>query len=265
MANLEKCIERLSIGGAGQFADCFSHFLDLQLSFFCNNPNDRQKALFAHMRGDPSFRNDMADAMRAFADEAEGFRDPLGDMFMNRISHGEKGQFFTPDDLSALMTTLTGLFDGARVNDPACGSGRMLLQALKTARGKGWDIELYATDVSMTCAKMALLNFVVNTAGGEVSCGSSLSLDYENFTFFKIDRVKNVETGALLSTYWEYTAANAGKVREERDAWFLGLAMKGWVPYRTRRDDGTRKMAGDAAAQAQAPAHASPGTQLELF
>ena len=31
--NLEKAIERMAIGGRNQFADCFSNFLDLALSY----------------------------------------------------------------------------------------------------------------------------------------------------------------------------------------------------------------------------------------
>ena len=229
--DLESLIEKLAIGGRNQFADCFDNFLDLQLSFFCNNPNDRQKELFAHAQSNPEYKVNMVEAMQAFGDAAEDFKDPLGDMFMSRISHGENGQFFTPDSVSLLMSEIVGLKDNATVNDPACGSGRTLLNALKVARSKGMDLELYANDLSMTCAKMTLLNFVTNSVAGEVTCGNALTLDYENFTFFKIDRLRNVNTGAIFSTYWQYTLADSEEVSKKRNEWWLEIAKHGWLKY----------------------------------
>lgn len=117
MDSLEKCIEKLSIGGRNQFSDCFDNFLDLQLQFFCNNPNDRQRALFKHMHSDPAFKMNMIAAMKAYGYEAEGFKDPLGNMFMLRISHGEKGQFFTPDSVSLLMSAIVGIKDNINIQN----------------------------------------------------------------------------------------------------------------------------------------------------
>ena len=231
MDSLEKCIEKLSIGGRTQFADCFDNFLDLQLQFFCNNPNDRQRELFKHMHSNPDFKMDMIAAMQAYGEEAEDFKDPLGDMFMRRISHGEKGQFFTPDSVSLLMSEIVGIEDGATVNDPACGSGRTLLNALKVARNEGKDIELYANDLSMTCAKMTLLNFCINSVNGAVTCGDALRMDTENFTFFKLDKVLNLTTGAVFTTYWQYTLSDVEKVQEKREKWWWWIAEHGWTKY----------------------------------
>jgi hypothetical protein len=118
------------------------------------------------------------------------------------------------------------------VNDPACGSGRNLLKALEIARSEGKEIELYANDLSLTCAKMTLLNFMINSVAGEVSCGDALKLDYENFTFFKIDKIRNLVTGAVFSTYWEYTLANVNEIEEYRRKWWWTIAEHGWIKYR---------------------------------
>lgn len=258
---LESKIEKLSIGGRNQFADCFDNFLDFQLSFFCNNPNDRQKELFDYSLKNPDFKAAMVEAMKAYGDEAEDFKDPLGGIFMSRISHGEKGQFFTPDSVSLLMSEIVGIKDDATVNDPACGSGRTLLNALKIARNEGKDIELYANDLSMTCAKMTLLNFVTNSVAGEVTCGNALTLDYENFTFFKIDRLRHIVAGTIFSTYWQYTLATAREVEEQRRKWWLDIAEKGWIKhYRIKQNDMPQEETKDFL-----PTEIKTGTQLSLF
>ena len=108
----------------------------------------------------------------------------------------------------------------------------MLLKALQIARDvHGKEPILYANDLSMTCAKMCLLNFLVNSVDGEVTCGDALKLDWENFTFFKIDKVRNIATGAVLSTYWQYTLSDVEKVQEKRNKWFWWIAEHGWIKY----------------------------------
>lgn len=74
-------------------------------------------------------------------------------------------------------------------------------------------------------------NFLVNSVDGEVTCGDALKLDWENFTFFKIDKVRNLATGAVLSTYWQYTTADVEKVQEKRMNWWLWIAEHGWMQY----------------------------------
>ncbi|MBQ3989809.1 MAG: N-6 DNA methylase, partial [Bacteroidales bacterium] len=149
---------------------------------------------------------------------------------------GQHGQFFTPEDLCELSANIVlgnDFHDGMTINDPTSGSGRMLLKALQIAREvHGKEPLLYANDLSMTCAKMCLLNFLVNSVDGEVTCGDALKLDWENFTFFKIDKVQNLATGAVLSTYWQYTLSDVEKVSEKRQKWFWWIAEHGWIKYR---------------------------------
>jgi len=124
------------------------------------------------------------------------------------------------------------IHDGMSINDPACGTGRTLLMALKHLRERK-DVEpkLYANDLSMTCAKMTLLNFCINSVDGAVTCGDALKLDYENFTFYKLDKVRNLFSGAIFTTYWQYTIANAGEVQEKRNKWWWWIAEHGWIKY----------------------------------
>ena len=156
-------------------------------------------------------------------------------MFMEKMGNEKLGQFFTPEDLCTLSAEIVlgnDFHDGMTINDPTSGSGRMLLKALQIAREvHGKEPLLYANDISMTCAKMCLLNFLVNSVDGEVTCGDALKLDWENFTFFKIDKVRNIATGAVLSTYWQYTTDDVEKVSEKRQKWFWWIAEHGWIKY----------------------------------
>lgn len=233
-SNLEKAIEKMAVGGRNQFADCFNNFLDLALSYFCNNMDERQMELRKHVEKNEDFKNAYKEAIVAFGDEAEDYHDPLGDIFMGRISHGDHGQFFTPESISLLMSEIImgdKLHDGMTINDPACGTGRTLLMALKHIRTKGYEPKLYANDLSMTCAKMTLLNFCINSVDGAVTCSDSLMNDPKQTIFFKLDKVRNLTTGAILTTYWQYSLSDVEKVQEEREKWWLWVAEHGWVKY----------------------------------
>ena len=233
--DLEAAIEKMDIGGNNNFADCFHNFLNLALSYFCNNCDERQMTLRKRVEENEDFRKAYQEALEAYGDCAENYHDPMGDMFMEKISHGQHGQFFTPEDLCELSANIVlgnDFYDGMTINDPTSGSGRMLLKALQIAREvHGKEPKLYANDLSMTCAKMCLLNFLVNSVDGEVTCGDALKLDWENFTFFKIDKVRNLATGAVFSTYWQYTLADVEKVQEKRMNWWLWIAEHGWMQY----------------------------------
>jgi hypothetical protein len=43
--------------------------------------------------------------------------------------------------------------------------------------------------------------------------------------------VRNLETGAIFTTYWQYTLSNAGEVQEKRNQWWWWIAEHGWVRY----------------------------------
>lgn len=231
--DLEKAIESLVINGHSQFADCFDVFLDLHLYFFCNHANKRQIDLYQHFLQNETFRENMKVAMLALGDTSEGYHDALGDMFMSRVSHGEKGQFFTPDHLCSLINRIAidECKDGETAYDPACGSGRTLLFRLEQGREHGCEPIIYGNDISMTCSKMTLLNLLINNARGEVTCGNALVNDTENFTFFHIDRIRHLTSGETLSTYWQYTMATLDEINERRNRWWKEIAEYGWMKW----------------------------------
>lgn len=100
--------------------------------------------------------------------------DILGDLFQGGITYGERGQFFTPTPICDLMAELTagdepGL--GRTINDPCCGSGRMLLAMAKIkpfARFVGQDADL-------RCVKITAINLALHNLYGHVIWGNSLA------------------------------------------------------------------------------------------
>ena len=118
----------------------------------------------------------LADAFGALVIEmdnnGQGLKDCFGDFFMEHLSFGKNGQFFTPEpicDMMAQMTNPTGY--GKRVVDCCCGSGRMLMAAARINR----NALFYGADNDRNCALMCLINFCLNGMLGEVAWMNSLS------------------------------------------------------------------------------------------
>jgi type I restriction-modification system DNA methylase subunit len=114
------------------------------------------------------------------------FNDPIGELYMQAISNGHNGQYFTPTpicDMLAIMSLGNNPEPGETVSDCACGSGRMLLAAAKINR----YLQLYGADLDNTCCKMALLNMLFNSLTGEIAHMNSLSNDF--YTGYKVTTI----------------------------------------------------------------------------
>lgn len=91
-------------------------------------------------------------------------KDLLGDVFQGGVTFGENGQFFTPDPICRMMNEMNAVTlrenRPVYVNDPACGSGRMMLNAVDCARGEGGVPAIVAVcnDVDSRCVNMAVVN-----------------------------------------------------------------------------------------------------------
>ena len=111
----------------------------------------------------------MAEAFGALVMEmdnnGEGLKDCFGDFYLEYISHGHNGQFFTPEPVCELMARMLNPAGfGERVADCCCGSGRMLLAAAKIKR----DCLFFGADIDRTCAMMCVTNLCLNGLLGEV-------------------------------------------------------------------------------------------------
>jgi len=104
--------------------------------------------------------------------------DILGDLFQGSITYGEAGQYFTPETVTKLMAQMS--IDPASrpadgkpllINDPCCGTGRMLLEAANVNP----HAELVGQDIDGRCAKITAINLGLRGRYGWVLCGNSLS------------------------------------------------------------------------------------------
>lgn len=107
--------------------------------------------------------------------------DVLGDLFQGSITYGERGQFLTPMPVCRMMATMSVPseatdIDGRRtVNDPACGSGRMLMAMAELQ--PNWHF--VGQDIDLRCARMTAINLALRNHYGHVIHGNTLSVTSE--------------------------------------------------------------------------------------
>lgn len=114
----------------------------------------------------------------------ENLHDVFGNLFMEYLSFGKNGQFFTPQPLCDMIAQMQikEVTDGKSVCDPTSGSGRMLLAAAKINR----NLWFYGSDIDLLCVKMTVLNLALNSLKGEIVWGDPLALRVN--ASFKIGR-----------------------------------------------------------------------------
>lgn len=108
-------------------------------------------------------------------------------------SSDREGQFFTPEAVSELLASISTptqeelrtstIEDPIRVQDPTCGSGRMLLATAKIMNRRAeapFTALFYGQDKDYTCAKMTAINFALRGLPGVVTHGDSLKLEARN-------------------------------------------------------------------------------------
>lgn len=140
------------------------------------------------------------------------FHDALGDLFMELVSFGRNGQFFTPENICSMIASTNGmsnLENDKRILDPACGSSRMLLAAAKFNR----HVNLYGCDNDITCCKMSVINLVLNSLKGEIALMNSIEMSYTKS--WKIN-FKNIH-GMNIPFYLEIDN------KDESDLWKLHI------------------------------------------
>jgi 2-polyprenyl-3-methyl-5-hydroxy-6-metoxy-1,4-benzoquinol methylase len=115
--------------------------------------------------------------IKHIGDLSEDFNDPIGELYMQAISNGFNGQYFTPTPVCQMISSITigeGLTNKETICDPACGSGRMLLAAAKVNRHS----RFYGADLDITCCKMALVNMLLNSLTSEIAHMNTLSNEF---------------------------------------------------------------------------------------
>ncbi|GAA7499688.1 hypothetical protein ckin127_03690 [Helicobacter pylori] len=132
--------------------------------------------------------------------------DLLGDAYEYLMRHfasesgKSKGQFYTPSEVSLLLSLLLGIDENTRqdksIYDPTCGSGSLLLKASSLAGEKGLTIYGQEKDISTTA--LCKINTILhNSADAVIAKGGSSTLSNPFFT---------TENG-MLKTF-DYVVAN---------------------------------------------------------
>ncbi|MUU31212.1 type I restriction-modification system subunit M [Helicobacter pylori] len=152
----------------------------------------------------------LSNLVKIFADLSLGAHgalddDLLGDAYEYLMRHfasesgKSKGQFYTPSEVSLLLSLLLGIDENTRqdksIYDPTCGSGSLLLKASSLAGKKGLTIYGQEKDISTTalCRMNTILH---NSATAYIAKGGSSTLSNPFF-------IKN----GMLKTF-DYVVAN---------------------------------------------------------
>ena len=98
------------------------------------------------------------------------------------------GQYFTPEPICDFMSKISGVESTTdeiiTINDPACGSGRMLLAGHCHAKGK---CRVYGEDLDEICVKMTVVNLLIHGVEGEVLHHNSLSQPDSFYTGYYVN------------------------------------------------------------------------------
>lgn len=93
------------------------------------------------------------------------YGDPLGSFYMQSLSHGNNGEYYTPWGVAYMMAQMVEPKPGDIICDPCCGSGIMLLAARCIIHKKhgwiassGYGRNIYGMDISSRAVKMAKIN-----------------------------------------------------------------------------------------------------------
>jgi type I restriction enzyme M protein len=90
------------------------------------------------------------------------------------------GEFYTPAEVGQLIAALLEPGEGARICDPTCGSGGLLLQCLARAEANGVNprsLFLYGQELNPETWAIARMNMLLHGAGGaaEIKLGDTLA------------------------------------------------------------------------------------------
>lgn len=109
---------------------------------------------------------DFSDEKLVFDDSHLEGNDIIGDAYMYLVStfaseSGKKaGDFFTPGEVSTLLAKLTKSNPGARICDPTCGSGSLLIKAGQEVDGDNFS--LYGQELNGSTWALAMMNMFLH-------------------------------------------------------------------------------------------------------
>ncbi len=172
-----KELDKVAMRGHG-FSRVFDDFLGLSCHALAKRDEDYLAIVNGYPNNHPKGHREADFFASAFARWqaalADDYRDYLGEIFQERVTRGENGQFFTPEELCEMLRHMIAekIEDNARVYDPACGSGRTLLSATRSNRLASF----HGIDLDLRCVRMTALNLLCRNVNGTVVWGNTLTL-----------------------------------------------------------------------------------------
>jgi len=162
--------------------DIFNDFIDLILFALQGDDESYLKIVHKYPNTKPIGHREIDFFHTAFQllqyEMRETNSDVLGELYMQwNMSNKYKGQFFTPKNVASMMAQITNP-TGGRILDPSCGSGVMLVEAIKTMKHEDLDkAAFYGQDIDLTCVKMTALNLCFFNVNGYVIQGNTLTME----------------------------------------------------------------------------------------
>lgn len=144
-------------------------------------------------------------------------RDVLGELYQTlELSSKDKGQFFTPSQLSDAIAQMTYGEDLEKLDkpyitlsDPASGPGGMVLAFVKVMISKGLNpsenLWVQCVDVDRKVALMCYIQLTLWNVPAEIIVGNSLTLEYREFWY----------TPAHMMGNWTYKLGSDTPKQEE--------------------------------------------------
>ncbi len=187
-------------------AECFDDFLTI---FVCCLSRQTQEELYLKTI-EKYNKTDLEDFAKLFGIiwveyltnvEEKTWSDPLGTLYeeiTSRFKSQMLGQFFTPESVCNLMASITANKDefGQNINDPCCGSGRMLLAHENISKGN----YCIGADIDPVCVKMSALNLALHGIKGEIWQGDSNRQQYYKVYIINADYWKT-KTPSIITKF----------------------------------------------------------------
>ena len=144
----------------------------------------------------------------------------IGDAYEFLIEHFAKlaedkfNAFYTPQDVSELITELVGVQEGDEIYDPACRSASLLIKCGKQIEKSNRYYELNGQDADKRIAALARMNlFLHNMQSFQIGSGDSIShpcfIDSNDSVMKEFDVV--VSNPPFLMEKWNYQIAENDK------------------------------------------------------
>ena len=180
MKEILKSLEAILTRGYNSY-DVFNDWLDLMI-FALQRDDPHYLEIVNRYRNDkPREEREIDYFCKAFAllqiEMQKTNEDVLGELYMQwNMNNKYRGQFFTPKHVASMMANM--LNPKGRVLDPCCGSGVLLVEAIKTMDYETVEKSLLCgQDIDLSCVKMCALNLMFFNVNGYVIWGDSLLLE----------------------------------------------------------------------------------------